>query len=182
MTALQDWVTQFTVVERPIAIMIDDTQVLSLAIAAANRYAAYGALAVQLAIPVTLPTPPAPTPGPLAFVLGSMGRTLIDYATETGWVYDESNAHISAETYAQINPPTYPAIDGTTDITVSEWAVIKPLFMLYVERENALPQEASRQLGIEVYGRTMDQVQPDIDKYEENLPKLAFSRQVLITI
>ena len=36
-----------------------------------------------------------------------------------------------------------PPIDADIAVTNSEWGVIRPLFMLYVERENALQLEAS---------------------------------------
>lgn len=65
-------------------------------------------------------------------------------------------------------------IDATTELTDSEWAVIRPLFMLYVERENAIYLEASRGLGLDVYGRTVAEVTMDIVNFELELPKLAF--------
>lgn len=67
------------------------------------------------------------------------------------------------------------AVDGNTTLSKSEWAVIMPLFELYVERENALILESSRALGIEVYGRTISEVSSDIQQKELEIQNLAFS-------
>lgn len=72
-----------------------------------------------------------------------------------------------------------PAIDGNTAVSVSEWAVIRPLFMLYVERENALQLEASRGLGVDVFGRDSSTIAADIAQAEAELPLKAFCRPVL---
>lgn len=68
------------------------------------------------------------------------------------------------------------AITGTIDLTASEWGVIKPLFLLYVERENARALEASRGQGVDVYGRDVNSIEGDIRQYETvDLPRLAFA-------
>lgn len=65
------------------------------------------------------------------------------------------------------DPPTpYPEITGATEISVSEWALIRSLFMLYVERENALQLEASRGMGIDPFGRSSSEVIADITLME----------------
>jgi hypothetical protein len=74
---------------------------------------------------------------------------------------------------------TMPMIDADCDLSDSEWAVIRPLFLLYVERENAVYLEASRGLGLDVYGRTVSEVSGDINLFEQELPKLAFSYPVI---
>ena len=170
---LQLWVDAFVVDERPDGNILDPAVILALAVVAANRYAAFGALAVQLAIPVTLPIP-IPAPYSMEqYALGVMGVQLIDYHEND----------VSPATYFETNPPAYPAIDGYTDVTVSEWAIIRPLFILYVERETALQYEASRAMGIDPVGRSSDAVAGDIERYEsETMPKLAFSRLAIITI
>ena len=56
----------------------------------------------------------------------------------------------------------------------SEWAIIKPLFYLYIERENALHLEASRVLGVDVYGRSVSEVQGEIASYHESIHIKAF--------
>jgi hypothetical protein len=71
-------------------------------------------------------------------------------------------------------------ISGETALTVGEWAVIRPLFLLYVERENALRLEASRASGLEVFGRSVSEVNNDITQMEnEVLPAKAFSYAVI---
>lgn len=77
-------------------------------------------------------------------------------------------------------PPTpYPEITVATAISVSEWSVIAPLFMLYVERENALQLEASRGMGLDPFGRSSSEVAGDIAAMELELPHRAFQRDIL---
>ncbi|WP_321946574.1 hypothetical protein [Paraburkholderia sp. J10-1] len=62
-----------------------------------------------------------------------------------------------------------------TVLSDSEWSLVKPLFMLYVERENARGWEASRGQGVDVPGRSIDQIESDIRQYElSDLPRFAF--------
>ncbi len=61
-----------------------------------------------------------------------------------------------------------------TIITLSELALIKRLFLLYIERETALQLEASRGLGVDVFGRSVSEVISEINLYEAELPRLAF--------
>jgi hypothetical protein len=76
-------------------------------------------------------------------------------------------------------PDPYPDITGNTDITVSEWALIRPLFLLYVERENAIQLEASRGMGIDPYGRSSSEVAGEITQIEMEYPHKAFMQQVI---
>lgn len=69
------------------------------------------------------------------------------------------------------------ALTHSSLLTKSEWAVIMPLFELYVERENALILESSRALGIEVYGRTVSEVANDITQKELEIQNLAFTHE-----
>lgn len=72
-------------------------------------------------------------------------------------------------------------IDGDTKISLSEWAIIRPLFILYVERESAIQLEASRGLGVDVFGRSTSEIASEITMLESDLPRKAFS-QPIITI
>ena len=72
-----------------------------------------------------------------------------------------------------------PAIDSDTEITVSEWALVRPLFMLYVERETALQLEASRGMGIDPYGRSASEIASEIAQFEAELPRRAFFQAIL---
>lgn len=64
------------------------------------------------------------------------------------------------------------------DLTASEYALIRPLFDLYVELENAASLEAARALGLEVYGRATSEIYQDISARESEMPRLAFFEPV----
>jgi hypothetical protein len=64
------------------------------------------------------------------------------------------------------------------DLTASELSIIKPLWHLYLERENATALEASRTMGAELFGRSTAEVGPAIEAYEARMPSLAFSFEV----
>lgn len=68
------------------------------------------------------------------------------------------------------------SIDGAQDFDLdqSEYAIIRPLFELYVEAQNATHLEASRGLGVDVYGRSVSEVAQVIQMLEEAMPKQAF--------
>ena len=75
------------------------------------------------------------------------------------------------------DPPCHEAeiwLDESVMLSDSEWAIIRPLFLAYVERETALMLEASRGLGVDVYGRTTSEIANDIALLEQDLPKKAF--------
>lgn len=81
---------------------------------------------------------------------------------------------------APVLAPTLPVrnlklIKESTLLTAGEWAVVLPLFSLYVERENAMRLEATRASGIDPYGRSSSEVSADIRMEEENLPAKAFT-------
>ena len=61
------------------------------------------------------------------------------------------------------------------NITISELGLIKPLWLLYMERENSTTLEASRSMGADPYGRSVAEVQASITEYEQRLPALAFT-------
>ena len=88
----------------------------------------------------------------------------------SGWAVMEAHADVVGEP---------PEISADTEISNSEWSVIRPLFILYVEKEEAFQLEASRLAGIEVFGRSSSEVVQEIHLYEtERLPKLAFSNPI----
>jgi len=60
------------------------------------------------------------------------------------------------------------------DLTTSELALIRPLWLLYNERENGMALESSRSMGADPYGRSVAEVQASIQDYELRLPQLAF--------
>lgn len=63
-----------------------------------------------------------------------------------------------------------------TCISFSEWAKIRPLFELYVERSNAMHLEASRLYGVDVYGRAVSEIQADITAKEEDYSHNVFQQ------
>ena len=86
--------------------------------------------------------------------------------------------------YGHLNGGTQPVsvfddITPDTEITQCEWGIIRPLFLLYVERETALQLEASRGFGVDVYGRTVSQISAEITQYESMMPYKAFCQPVV---
>ncbi|MCF7995420.1 MAG: hypothetical protein K9L88_11330 [Chromatiaceae bacterium] len=69
-------------------------------------------------------------------------------------------------------------IGETLNLTDSEWGWIRPLFALYVQREQALQLEATRGLGADVFGRSSSEIATDIERQEAELPRRAFLQPV----
>jgi len=80
----------------------------------------------------------------------------------------------------QVTPvlPTLSQIDSNVTLTPSEWAIIQPLFNAYVDHENALRLEASRGLGLDVYGRSSSELASEIKQLEMDLPRKAFYQSI----
>ena len=85
---------------------------------------------------------------------------------------------IAGPTGRPIPPIPFTALALTTVLTPSDWAIIRPLFILYCEREQALLLEASRVMGVDVFGRSSSEVQQDINTAESELPMKAFIQPV----
>lgn len=84
-----------------------------------------------------------------------------------------------AEITSRAGSAPAPAIGGDTEISESEWALIRPLFILYLERETSLHLEASRGLGVDVFGRSSGEVAADIAQAEAELPHRAFCSPII---
>ena len=65
------------------------------------------------------------------------------------------------------------------DLTASELAIIRPLFDLYNESENAQSLEASRALGLDVYGRSTGEIAQDLREREQMMADLCFVELVV---
>lgn len=65
-------------------------------------------------------------------------------------------------------------ITAGTPLSTSEWGIIRPLFILYVEKETALQLEASRGMGVDPYGRSSSEIASEIMQAEMELPHKAF--------
>lgn len=98
-------------------------------------------------------------------------RTYAGYAPLSGLppepdpVGDSIHSPVNASPY--INDPDF-------EIDASELAIIRPLWMLFVERESATNLEASRGQGVDVYGRGVSEIAQEISAYLSNIGRLAF--------
>ena len=66
-----------------------------------------------------------------------------------------------------------------TELTAGEWSVIRPLFMLYAERETAYQLEASRAMGVDVFGRSVSEISNEILQVENEIPLKAFVHNII---
>jgi hypothetical protein len=121
--------------------------------------------------------------------LGQYGLEAVRYYAGWGDIKSISHSDVlpgAGVTFTPADPPAelvpslpikdLALITEAIDLSVGEWAVIRPLFVLYVERENALRLEASRASGLEVYGRSVSEITSDIARMEDEiLPQRAFS-------
>lgn len=87
----------------------------------------------------------------------------------------------AAETYASHAPlksQNFQASDQflneSTDITPSEWGLIEPLFLLYVEKEESVYIDAMKQFGGDIERRTNSEISQDIERYLDGLPRKSF--------
>lgn len=158
-------------------LVLDDYEVAAQAVNAARHYLGWGTIA-SLDGPAAYdnPTTPLFTPRSIPYLGPSDFPGMIS-AGQFGDINDD------APPTAPPPPPPPPFVPGEltaqTDVSRSEWSVIKPLFLLYVERENARALEASRNLGVDVYGRQVGEIQTDIERAEnETMPRMAFFQPI----
>ena len=101
----------------------------------------------------------------LAGVTGFFVEAAIEYG---GWA--QLKALIVSEDEAM------PDIDGDLSITLSEWAVIKPLAYLFCEKETALLHELSKVASHEPAGRGSSEIEAEITQFRnEYFRQWAFS-------
>lgn len=113
--------------------------------------------------------------------------TLSDFALSINWTFGlildvpdiEIQAVNAARQYCAWGDIADLAITNVlsagTKLTESEWGIIRPLAALYIERENARALEASRGNGVDVYGRTVSEIDQSITQYETiDMPRAAF--------
>lgn len=65
-------------------------------------------------------------------------------------------------------------INQDTTLTLSEWTLIRPLFLLYVERETALQLEATRVMGADPFGRSSSEIAAEIQQVESEMSSNSF--------
>lgn len=97
--------------------------------------------------------------------------TVVAQAIKAAKIYEGSGEFRSFERGTEIT--------AESQLEADEWAMLYPLFELYVEKENALILEAGRSLGIEPYGRSVSEISPDILQKEQELRSLAFAYDIV---
>lgn len=141
--------------ERPVGIVLDEETVLAQALAAARYCGGYGPFDALLPATAFTELPPEP---------------------RAPWEFSSSYPRfpIPDDLYS-----TSDFFEIDTPLTQSEWAIVRPLFMLYVERENAVYLEASRSLGVDVYGRSASEIAQDIVQREADVQRLMFCMPIV---
>jgi hypothetical protein len=71
------------------------------------------------------------------------------------------------------------SVEPTTDLTIGEWALVRPLFELYAERENAMRISTASAGGIESFGRTVAEIEGDISAYLSALPERCYDAEII---
>ena len=109
--------------------------------------------------------------------LDGLATNLIDQATAEKFIIEAAreyqawgNLSVENADFDNISNWTYAKVEITaqTELTISEWGVVKPLA--------ALIQESSRVASHEPYGRSSAEIQSDITNYRiEYMRKFAFS-------
>lgn len=131
-------------------VLLDDVQMVGAAVAAARFYAGYGD------------------------IRSVSGSDLLQEAAGAGQSRplppDEEPAILPALPIKDLG-----LITGDTDLSTGEWAIIRPLFVLYVDRENAMLLEATRGMGADPFGRSVSEIAQEIAQWEtEVIPTKAF--------
>jgi hypothetical protein len=141
--------------ERPVGIVLDEETVLAQALAAARYCGGYGTFDALL--------PAAP---------------IINSIVDVRDPWDPSSSYPRFPVLDNLYP-TSDFVELDTPLTQSEWAIVRPLFILYVERENAVYLEASRSLGVDVYGRSASEIAQDIVQKETDVQRLMFCMPIV---
>lgn len=172
---LSELVTEFASVRAPGWLVLDEPELLQCAIEACRYYVAYGDIASL--------SGSDPLPG----ASGSATPIVYDPPELPSSYAVDSDSFYSIPT--PVTPPVYtdpivrPAlpikdlglITPDVELRPGEWAVIRPLFVLYAERDSAQRLESTRSLGLEVHGRSTSEITGDIRAMEDDtLPGRAF--------
>ena len=172
---LDELVTEYAATRAPGWVVLHPAEMLQCGIEATRYYAGYGDIkslsgsdplpgAAGSATPIVYPQP-----APVDFTFPTPETPYVLPSTDSGTT---STDPVIADA---LPIKDLGLITKDTVLSVGEWTVIRPLFWLYVERENAQRLEASRALGLEVYGRSVSEIAGDISVMErETLPADAF--------
>lgn len=136
MRKLSELAKDFYEHEKPVGILLDEAQILSLAKASVRFYAGF--------------------------------CPLISHQTAV----EDENTQTEYLEITETDPLTN--INDDTELTAGEWSIIRPLFLLYCERETAIHLEASRGMGADPYGRSTSEISGDITQYEAEMSHKAF--------
>lgn len=142
--SLAELVLEFENLTHEVGLVVGGDQLHQLAVNALRHYCAYGSLAIA--------AEGAP-------VTDALGRPLVGFGTL-------NSLGVAGVTETKVG--------SSIGLTNCEWAVIKPLFALYVESANAIHLEASRGLGVDVYGRSVSEIAAEIMREEEAIQAKAF--------
>lgn len=104
-----------------------------------------------------------------------LATSLIDIDSAIKFIIEAANEYQAWGFIKASQNELFTSINSETDLTVSEWGVIKPLAYLLAEYETALMQEASRVASHEPYGRSSSEIAQDIANFRnEYMRKWAF--------
>lgn len=164
---IKELVDQFLAEQRTVCQLLGPEQVLALGVAALQFFAGYGHADV-----VNVDTsPPAPAELPVAIDWFSILIEPQHKGSQARFVPNPTGVPVPPMEFADIGPET--------GVTLSDWSLIRPLFIFYCEREQALLLESSRVQGVDVFGRSSAEVQQDITAYESDLPQKAYCQPVI---
>lgn len=162
---LGELVSAFLTEQRIECQLLDPERVMAQAIAAAQFYAGYGHIDVLNPRRPVIPIDPSDSTNPVAPV--DPLAVLIDFTGKPKRLIDEPTGE-------PLPPIPFDELTEDTMVSPSDWAIIRPLFLLYCEREQALMLESSRVMGVDVFGRSSSEVLQDINTAEAELPQKAF--------
>lgn len=141
---LSELVHEFENLSQAVGLVLHTDQLQQLAVDATRYYCAYGSL--ESAKTGT-------------DVVGQLGRPLVGFS-----FLDDLGIVSTSDT----------KVGSNVELTLHEWAVIRPLFALLVERQNAIHLEASRGQGVDVYGRSVSECNAELPEVEARVQQGAF--------
>ncbi|TDR30343.1 hypothetical protein [Hydromonas duriensis] len=97
--------------------------------------------------------------------LASRLTSILDEHAITGFFVEATTEYAGWAQLQSLVDSANPVIDGQCVITLSEWAVIKPLAYLLCEKETALMHELSKMMSHEPAGRSSSEIENDITNF-----------------
>lgn len=171
---LGELVSAFLAEQRTECQLLEPERVLAQAVAATQFYAGYGHIDVLAPPKPVEPVDPVEPVTPVEPIKPQPIDPFAQFIDFTG----KPKRLIDEPTDQPLPPIPFDELADSTLVTPSDWAIIRPLFLLYCEREQALMLESSRVMGVDVFGRASSEVQQDINTAEAELPQKAFIQPV----